>query len=106
MANSYLLLVIICMGLITFFLRAIPFVLMEFFKHHPIVRYLGGFLPGIVMLILIVFSVKHAHYIHYPYGIPELGGIAATALLHLWRRNIFISIVGGTAAYALLHYFL
>jgi len=35
-------------------------------------------------------------------AIPALAAAAFTALVHLWRRNPLLSIVGGTAAYMIL----
>ncbi|MCP4475925.1 MAG: hypothetical protein GY821_15445 [Gammaproteobacteria bacterium] len=64
MSNTYLLIVILCMSLVTFSLRVVPFMFMNFFKHRPIIIYLGRALPGIVMVILVVFSVKDAPYLH------------------------------------------
>ena len=38
----------------------------------------------------------------YPYGLPELIGVLATAGLHLYKRNTLLSIAGGTAVYMLM----
>jgi branched-subunit amino acid transport protein AzlD len=37
-----------------------------------------------------------------PHGLPELVACALTALLHVWKRNTLISIIGGTAAYMIM----
>ena len=36
------------------------------------------------------------------YGLPELIGIFITAGLHLWKRNMLLSIAAGTITYMLL----
>ena len=36
------------------------------------------------------------------HGIPELLAIMVIVLLHVWKRNMLLSIAGGTAAYMLL----
>ena len=36
------------------------------------------------------------------HGLPEAIAVAATALLHLWKRNTLVSILAGTAVYMLL----
>lgn len=102
MSHHYIIIVIICMGLVTWGLRAAPFLFMEFFKHHPVIRYLGERLPGAVMCILVIYSVKDVPYNHYPFGLPALISIAAVAILHLWKRSMFISIVFGVAIYGIL----
>ena len=38
----------------------------------------------------------------YSYGLPELIGIFITAGLHLWKRNMLLSIAAGTITYMLL----
>ena len=35
-------------------------------------------------------------------GLPELISIIATVLLHVWRRQMMLSIAGGTILYMLL----
>ena len=37
-----------------------------------------------------------------PYGIPGLLSVAVVALLHIWKKNTLISILGGTVLYMLL----
>ena len=101
-----ILLVILFMGMVTWALRAAPFFLMEFCKHHKVIQYLGNRLPGAVMVILVVYSVKGAGYTHAPYGTRSLLGIVTVLVLHLWKRNMFISIVGGVVVYGLLGHFL
>ena len=36
------------------------------------------------------------------HGIPELIACAVVVLLHLWKGNMFVSMVGGTAVYMAL----
>lgn len=33
---------------------------------------------------------------------PELAGIIITALLHVWKRQMLISVFGGTACYMVI----
>ena len=96
--------VIIAMGAMTWSLRAVPFLLIEIFQQYPIIQYLGRALPGSVMLILVIYSLKNVVILHYPYGLPSLAAVANVMLIHLWRRNVFMSIVIGTAVYASLSY--
>lgn len=37
-----------------------------------------------------------------PHGIPEAAAVAAVILLHLWKRNNLLSILGGTVIYMVL----
>jgi branched-subunit amino acid transport protein AzlD len=100
-AENYLLAVIGGMTLATFATRALPFLLLRS-GDHPLVLFLGRNLPPAVMTLLVLYSVRH---------VPELGlaasatyalAIAATALLHIWRRNVLLSIGAGTSIFMLL----
>ncbi len=67
-----------------------------------IARQLGQLLPPAVMGLLVVYCLKSVTPLAFPYGAPEAIAIAVTALLHGWKRNVLLSIAGGTAVYMLL----
>jgi len=50
----------------------------------------------------VVYCLKDATFLKYPYGIPELLGCAVVAVLHIWKRNSLLSIGVGTVFYMLL----
>lgn len=64
--------------------------------------YLGKVLPPAVIGILIIFCLKDTNVLKAPHGIPEILAVAVVVLLHVWRRNSLISILGGTAFYMYL----
>lgn len=95
--------IILVVAFCTFLTRALPFFI---FKNpdalpKPII-YLGKVLPMAIMLCLIVYCVRNTAFLAYPYGIPELLGIGCVVLLHVWKRNNMISIIGGTVVYMVL----
>lgn len=93
-------------AIVTFALRAAPFLALRRVAAAPIVRYLGVAMPPGIMIILVVYSVSSVSFTTRPYGLPTLIAIAATASAHLWRRNALLSIVAGTGVYiAMLHLF-
>lgn len=97
------LLIILVIAGITFSLRAAPFVLFGKTGTTPkVITYLGTTLPPAVMGMLIVYCLKNVSVMKAPYGIPELLAVITVAVLHLWRRNNLLSILGGTAFYMLL----
>ena len=63
---------------------------------------LGTVLPYAMTGLLVVYSLKGVHLTSGSHGIPELLAIIAIALLHIWKRNMLLSIAGGTAVYMLL----
>lgn len=66
------------------------------------ITYLGTVLPYAMTGLLVVYSLKGVHLTSGSHGIPELLAIIAIALLHIWKRNMLLSIAGGTAVYMLL----
>ncbi|EKU70434.1 branched-chain amino acid transporter permease [Selenomonas sp. F0473] len=83
--------------------RALPFLLLSKSKPTPpLVRYLGNALPAAVFGMLIVYCLKDTSFLSGTHGLPELIGIAVTALLHVRLRQMLVSIAGGTAAYMIL----
>ena len=49
-----------------------------------------------------VYCLKDVDLLSGTHGLPEFIAIAATVLLHLWKRNMMISMAGGTAVYMFL----
>ena len=54
------------------------------------------------MGMLVVYTFKETVVLAYPYGIPELISLLVTVGLHLWKRNMLISIAVGTIVYMLI----
>ena len=89
--------------LVTMATRFLPFLLFGGKKQPPkVITYLGKVLPCAIMGMLVVYCLKDVCPLAYPYGIPELLGIALVALLHVWKRNSLLSIGAGTVFYMLL----
>ena len=71
-------------------------------KAPEFVQYLGKALPAAVMGMLVVYTFKDTIVLSYPYGVPELIALLVTAGMHLWKRNMFMSIGAGTIVYMLI----
>ncbi len=101
MKHSVLMIAIIV--LVTVLLRFLPFLVFgEKRKTPDLITHLGSVLPFAIMGMLVVYCLKDVSVTAYPFGIPELIGCAAVALLHIWRRNTLLSIGAGTVIYMLL----
>lgn len=59
-------------------------------------------IPPAAMAMLVVYCLKGISFAAWPFGLPELLAGAAVVLLHLYKRNTLISILGGTALYMFL----
>ena len=71
-------------------------------KAPDFVLFLGKALPAAVMGMLVVYTFKETVVLSYPYGIPELIALLVTVGLHLWKRNMLVSIAAGTVIYMIL----
>ena len=99
--SQSILIIAVC-ALCTFLERALPFLVFGNKPVPDIVRYLGRVLPMAVMATLVVYCIRGISFASAGTFLPELTGIAVVVALHLWRRNTFLSIVGGTAVYMIL----
>lgn len=83
--------------------RFLPFAAFGGRRETPgIVTYLGRVLPGAIFAILVAYCLRDVDLVAAPHGAPELIAIAVVVALHLWRRNMLLSIAGGTVTYMLL----
>ncbi len=83
--------------------RVTPFVLFPGGRKTPkYIMYLGKVLPAAIIALLVVYCLQNTTILSYPYGIPEAIAVIAVVLVHLWKRNNLLSIVGGTVLYMLL----
>ena len=83
--------------------RWLPFwIFPERRKPPAAVTYLGRVLPPAMMGLLVVYCFKGVNWSAPPHGAAELLATAVVAVLHCWRRNVLVSIAGGTAVYMLL----
>lgn len=93
-------------ALATMLTRFLPFVVFsEKRKTPPFIRYLGKYLPPATFGMLVVYCLRNVDVLQGSRGIPEAIAIGVTAALHLWKRQMLISIAGGTAVYMLLLHF-
>lgn len=96
-------LIIAVAGAVTIALRFAPFLIFGGKRETPAyISYLGRVLPSAIMAMLVVYCLRNISFAAVPYGLPELLACAVVILLHVWKRNSIISILGGTACYMLL----
>lgn len=97
------LLIVGVVSLVTILLRFLPFLIFNGKRKTPaFIAYLGKVLPYSIMGMLVVYCLKNVSVFDGSHGLPELISCALIVLLHTWKRNTLLSIVGGTACYMLL----
>ncbi len=103
MNSMSVLAMVLVIALVTAGLRFLPFIIFGGGRKVPkFVSYLGRVLPYSIMAMLVVYCLKGVSFIKAPFGIPELISVVLVAVLHVWKRNTLLSIVGGTVCYMVL----
>ena len=87
----------------TLIMRALPFFVFSSKRPTPkIIKYLGVALPAAIFGMLVVYCLKNVNVFSGTHGLPELISIGAVVGIHLWRRNMLLSIFSGTSLYMIL----
>ena len=86
----------------TFALRAAPFAVINRLRSAPTVTYLSRRLPSGIMIILVVYLLRHTQLTHLPFGVTQLAPVAVTAATYTWKRHMLLSMADGTLTYALM----
>lgn len=84
-------------------MRWLPFLLFPAGKPTPkFIKYLSYALPAAVFGMLLVYCLRGTDIFGGTHGLPEAIAILTVAALHLWKRQILLSIAGGTICYMLM----
>ena len=94
----YVVAAILVSAAVTWALRGLPFALLAPLRSSALVRYLGVHMPAGVMTVLVVYTVTTLD----GSVVALVAALAVTVGLHLWRRNVALSMLAGTTVYALL----
>ena len=87
----------------TMITRFLPFFIFTSDKPTPkYIQYLGKMLPSAALVMLVIYCLKDVSLLKGNHAIPELISIMVVVLLHFWKRQMLISIAGGTIFYMVL----
>lgn len=107
LSSAQAIIMILVAAVCTFLTRIFPFALFGGKKEVPnVVKYLGDILPVAIIGILIVYCLRDFTGGDKNIIIPQITAVAATALIHIWKRNTLLSIAVGTIGYMLLIHFI
>lgn len=96
--NPYI--ILFSVALTTIILRFLPFIV---FKEIPEwTRKLNESLPKAIMIVLVIFCMKDINVVIFPYGLPYIISSLTVIIIHLYKRNVLLSILIGTAVYMFL----
>ena len=97
---GYNLIAIMVSAVITFGLRALPFVIFRGEHSMPEwMKRLGKILPSAIMAVLIIYCLKGAKSNPIGMGIPGLVAVLVVSVSYKWKHNTFLSIIAGTVVY-------
>lgn len=95
--------IIAVVSLCTMLLRAFPFLVFGGKKEVPgVVRYLGAVLPASIMAVLVVYCLKGIQFQALANWLPAILASVLVVILHVWKKNILLSIALGTICYMVL----
>lgn len=93
-------------ALATILTRYLPFMVFSEKKSTPaFIQHIKKYLPSAVFGMLVIYCLKDVSIVQGHHGLPEFISIALTSVLHIWKRQILISISAGTICYMLLIHF-
>ena len=94
-------------ALATMLTRFLPFIIFSENRKTPaFIQYLGKVLPAAIFGMLVVYCLRNVDIMQGSHGVPEAASVIITICLHLWKRQMLLSIAGGTMTYMLLIQFL
>lgn len=95
--------IIIVVSFFTILLRAFPFLVFGGKRKVPTaIRYLGAVLPSSIMVILVVYCLRFINFSSMARFLPYIIAGFLVVMLHVWKKNILLSILGGTVCYMFL----
>lgn len=83
--------------------RFLPFLLFSPSRPAPpYVQFLGRALPAAIFGMLVVYCLKDVSLLSGSHGLPEGIALLVVIVLHRYKRQMLLSIAGGTLCYMLL----
>lgn len=87
----------------TMMTRFLPFLIFRQNKPTPkYIQTLGKILPSAALGMLAVYSFKDVSFVTGNHGLPEMISLIFIIILHYWKKNMLVSIAGGTICYMML----
>ncbi|MCK9286174.1 MAG: AzlD domain-containing protein [Sphaerochaetaceae bacterium] len=103
MTTLYMVLAILVAAGCTIGVRILPFLIFSKRKELPkIIVSLEHTLPQAVMMALLFYCIRNVNFQHLHNWTGTIIAVTVTACLHLWRRNVLLSIITGTVTYMVL----
>lgn len=102
MPLSRVFIAIFIIAAVTFFTRAFPFLFFSRRRPPKILDFVQQYIPPMIMVILVIYSLKDTKWSAAPFGLPEIISLFFVTIIHLRKGNPLFSIFGGTILYMIL----
>ena len=100
--DYYLILVTGILFFLVIATRFLPFWMKKFFERSVLLRNIGILMPGVIMLLLTLHSLRCISFEYYYQCLPEVIGLGMAVLLYYWKRNLLLAFVPSTLTYLLI----
>ncbi len=95
----------ITLFLLSLFTRIGPILIGNFLQRQTWISKLSKKLPCMILTLLLIFEIEMRSRNPHENTFIIISSIALTLLIHLWMRQVVLSISVGVAAYAFFQYF-
>lgn len=89
-------------ALILIFYRAFPFLIFSKREVPVALKFVEKSLPPLIIAVLLVYCFKDLNFAERPFVAPNFIALIVVILLHIWKKNSMISILGGTILFMIL----
>ena len=97
--TGYILAAVFIAAGITFLLRLLPFGLKKALAGSELLDALSHWIPLGAVALLAIYAVAKINYSSFATAAPYLAGLVVTVGVHLWRKNMVLSMVAGTVTW-------
>lgn len=102
MNNTYVLIGIVTMAIVTILLRFIPFIFLNDKKEYKELNYLSKVLPVAIMGMLVIYCLKDINFKSINNFVPAFIASGVVSISYIIKRKTLFSIIIGTLVYMLL----
>ena len=89
----------ILVSLIVILTRIMPFVFAKKLQKAKLLEVVGKELPAYIMMILVVYQVGLSSFFKAPYAMPYLISLSVLTLVHIWQRQVLLSMLVSVVFY-------
>ena len=82
--------------------RWLPFIFAERLKNAKMIENVGKQLPAYIMLLLLIYELKPSSFVVWPYALPQVIALLFVIIIHLWQRQVLLSMLVGVISYLIL----